>query len=104
MGRATHLSLILLSDGERARLSRVEVLAVEFLMHRRLAEIAKERRSADTSLLLAIKAAEFRAPLVAALGDQEVDALVARVAASEIGALALGRVAAVARSVDDAVA
>jgi hypothetical protein len=97
---AAHLSLILLRDGERARLSRHEVLAVEFLVHERLAEIARERTSSDASLLLVIKAADFMGPLIEELGDEEAKALVARVAASDIGAAAFERVAAVVRSVD----
>jgi hypothetical protein len=91
------LTAIVLRDDELASLTRHEVLALEHLMHERLSEIARTRRSGDSSLLLAIKAADYLAPLLDELGDDAVAELVAGVLVSDLGRAALDRAAAVAK-------
>jgi hypothetical protein len=90
------LTAIVLRDDELATLSRHEVLGLEHLLHERMSEIARTRRSGDSSLLLAIKAADYLAPLLEELGDDEVAELLAGLAASQLGQEAFRRVTAVA--------
>ncbi|HEU0129949.1 MAG TPA: hypothetical protein VFQ85_03030 [Mycobacteriales bacterium] len=90
------LTTVVLRDAERASLSRHELLALEHLLHERLSEIARTRRSGDSALLLAIKSADFLAPLLDELGDDAVVELLAATAASELGRTAFDRAVAVA--------
>lgn len=90
------LTPIVLRDDELASLSRHEVLALEHLLHERLSEVARTRRSGDSALLLAIKAADFLAPLLDELGDAQVAELLADLTASDLGRAAFERVAYVA--------
>ena len=90
------LTAIVLRDDELAALTRHEMLAMEHLLHERLSEIARDRRSGDSALLLAIKAADYLAPLFDELGDDEVGDLLEALAASEIGRRALDRASQVA--------
>ncbi|HEX8004680.1 MAG TPA: hypothetical protein VF519_18490 [Mycobacteriales bacterium] len=90
------LTAIVLRDTERATLSRHEVLALEHLLHERLSEVARDRRSGDSALLLAIKAADYLAPLLDELGDEATFALLATVSATELGRAAFDRATAVA--------
>lgn len=90
------LTAIVLRDDELSTLSRNETLALEHLLHERLSEIARDRRSGDSALLLAIKAADYLAPLLDALGDDGAYDLLAKVATSELGRAAFDRAKAVA--------
>lgn len=90
------LTALILRDAELATLSRHEVLALEHLLHERMSEIARNRRSGDSALLLAIRAADYLAPLLDELGDDEVAGLLAHLSASEIGRTAFARALAVA--------
>jgi hypothetical protein len=90
------LTAIVLRDDELARLSRPEVLALEFLLHERMSEVARARRSGDSALLLAIKAADYLAPLLDELGDERVGELLAAVMASPLAQVAFERANAVA--------
>jgi hypothetical protein len=90
------LTAIVLRDEELATLTRHEVLALEHLLHDRLSEVARTRKSGDSSLLLAIKAADYLAPLLDELGDAAAMDLVAEVGDSELGRLAFERATAVA--------
>ena len=90
------LTAIVLRDDELAELSRHEVLALEHLLHERLSEIARDRRSGDSALLLAIKAADYLAPLLDELGDDATFELLSAVAATDHGVAALERAGAVA--------
>lgn len=90
------LTALILRDTELATLSRHEVLGLEHLLHERMSEIARNRRSGDSALLLAIRAADYLAPLLDELGDDEVADLLARLTASEIGRTAFARALAVA--------
>ena len=65
------LAVLVLRDAELAALTRNEVLALEHLLHERMSEVARTRRSGDSSLLFAIKAAEYLAPLLDELGDDD---------------------------------
>jgi hypothetical protein len=90
------LTAIVLRDSELAQLSRHEVLALEHLLHERMSEIARTRRSGDSSLLLAIKAADYLSPLLDELGDEATAELLADVSVSDIGRTAYDRATAVA--------
>ena len=90
------LTAIVLRDQELATLSRTEVLALEHLLHERMSEVARTRRSGDSALLLAIKSADYLAPLLDELGDDETYDLLAEVAASDLGRVAFDRAAAIA--------
>ena len=90
------LTAIVLRDDELSTLSRNETLALEHLLHERLSEVARGRRSGDSALLLAIKAADYLAPLLDELGDDETYDLLAAVATSELGRAAFDRAKAVA--------
>lgn len=90
------LTAIVLRDDELAELSRNEVLALEYLLHERLSEVARDRRSGDSALLLAIKAADYLAPLLDELGDDATAALLDDVSVSEGGQAAFERARAVA--------
>jgi hypothetical protein len=90
------LTAIVLRDDELATLTRHEVLALEHLLHERMSEIARTRRSGDSALLLAIKAADYLAPLLDELGDDAVAELLADVAVSALGREAFDRAAQVA--------
>ena len=90
------LTAIVLRDTELAGLSRHEVLAMEHLIHERLSEVARLRRSGDSALLLAIKSADYLAPLFEELGDDETFDLLDRVRESDTWQTASDRVAAVA--------
>lgn len=94
------LTAIVLRDSELATLSRHEVLAMEHLLHERLSEVARGRRSGDSALLLAIKAADYLSPLLDELGDDDVETLLATLARSELGRTALDRATAVAALTD----
>lgn len=88
---------IMLRDSELAGLSRHEVLAIEHLLHERMSEIARTRKAGDSALLLAIRAADYLAPLLADLGDEATADLLAETARSETARVALDRAEAVAR-------
>ncbi|HWL37944.1 MAG TPA: hypothetical protein VNQ77_17290 [Frankiaceae bacterium] len=90
------LTAMILRDDELKTLSRHEVLALEHLLHERMSEIARTRRSGDSALLLAIKAADYLAPLLDEMGDEYVVDLLASVTASELGRTAFARALAVA--------
>lgn len=90
------LTAIVLRDAELATLSRHQVLALEHLLHEHLSEIARDRRSGDSALLLAIKAADYLAPLLDELGDETVSTMLAELAGSDLGRTAFGRATAVA--------
>lgn len=90
------LAALVLRDTELASLTRNEILALEHLLHERMSEVARTRRSHDTSLLFAIKAAEYLAPLLDELGDDGALDLLHQVAISPIGQTAFERVARVA--------
>lgn len=90
------LTAIVLRDAERATLSRHEVLALEHLLHERLSEVARFRRSGDSALLLAIKAADYLAPLLDELGDDETLELLADLRGRDVVRTALARTYAVA--------
>lgn len=94
------LTAIVLRDEERRALTRHEVLALEHLLHERMSEIARTRRSGDSALLLAIKAADYLAPLLDELGDDAVAALLSDLAVSELGRTAFQRATAVAALTD----
>lgn len=85
------LTAIVLRDREIAALSRTEVLALEYLLHERFSEIARTRKSGDSALLLAIRAADYLAPLLDDLGQDETTELLDAVAESDLGAAALSR-------------
>ena len=90
------LTHIVLRDEELATLSRTEVLAFEHLLHERMSEVARSRRSGDSALLLAIKAADYLAPLVDELGDDAAATLLTDLATSALAQIAFARAAAVA--------
>lgn len=90
------LTAIVLRDDELKTLSRHEVLALEHLLHERLSEVARARRSGDSALLLAIKSADYLSPLLDELGDDETFELVDRVRDSDVGRAANDRAMAVA--------
>ena len=90
------LTPIVLRDAEVAPLTRHQVLALEHLLHERMSEIARGRKSGDSSLLLAIKAADYLAPLLDELGDDEVATLLSDTIASDLCQAAFGRLTAVA--------
>ena len=90
------LAVLVLRDEEIAALTRNEVLALEHLLHERMSEVARTRRSGDSSLLFAIKAAEFLAPLLDELGDEAALDLLHEVAASTVGRTAFDRASVVA--------
>jgi hypothetical protein len=94
------LTAIVLRDTELATLSRQQVLGMEHLLHERLSEIARDRRSGDSALLLAIKAADYLAPLLDELGDASAHALLDDLAGSELGRTAFDRALAVAALTD----
>ena len=96
------LTAIVLRDDELAGLSRHEQLGLEFLLHDSLSEVARTRRSGDSALLLAIKAADYLAPLYDELGDDDATHLLSEVAESELGRAALARAARVAAITDAA--
>ncbi len=85
------LTAIVLRDDELSTLSRTEVLALEHLLHDTLSDVARTRRSGDSALLLAIKAADYLAPLLDELGDEGVATLLDEVAHSAVGRAALAR-------------
>lgn len=90
------LTAMILRDAELSTLSRHETLALEHLLHERLSEIARGRKSGDSALLLAIKAADYLAPLLDELGEDETVTLLGRVRQSPIGRTAVARAYAVA--------
>lgn len=90
------LTAIVLRDAELATLSRTELLAMEHLLHERLSEVARGRRSGDSALLLAIRAADYLAPLLDELGDDAAYDLLEAVAASPLGREAFDRATVVA--------
>jgi len=95
------LTAIVLRDDELSTLSRNQVLALEHLLHDTLSDVARTRRSGDSALLLAIKAADYLAPLIDELGDEGVEELLDEVAHSDLGRTALQRaneVAAITRN------
>lgn len=96
------LTAIVLRDTELATLSRPEVLALEHLLHERLSEVARRRRSGDSALLLAIRAADYLAPLLDEMGDEGVATLLADVTAKDVAKTAFARAYAVAALTEDA--
>jgi hypothetical protein len=90
------LTAIVLHDTERSALSPHQTLAMEHLLHERLSEVARTRRSGDSALLLAIRAADYLAPLLDEIGDDATTALLDEMRASELGRAAFDRAAAVA--------
>jgi hypothetical protein len=90
------LAVLVLRDAELAALTRNEVLALEHLLHERMSEVARTRKSGDSSLLFAIKAAEYLAPLLDELGDDDAMDLLREVAASPLGRTAFDRASVVA--------
>jgi hypothetical protein len=98
------LTAMILRDAELKTLDRNQTLALEHLLHERMSEIARTRRSGDSALLLAIKAADYLAPLLDELGDDEVVDLLAEMAASDIGRVAFARALAVAALTEDVAA
>lgn len=90
------LTPIVLRDTELATLSRHEATALEHLLHERLSEVARARRSGDSALLLAIRAADFLAPLLDELGDDATFALLDTLRESALWRTACDRVSAVA--------
>jgi len=90
------LTAIVLRDQELASLSRHEVLALEHLLHERMSEVARTRRSGDSALLLAIKSADYLAPLLDELGDEATYDLLDAVASSEAARAAFERASAIA--------
>lgn len=98
------LTAMILRDAELASLTRHEVLALEHLLHERMSEVARTRRSGDSALLLAIKAADYLAPLFDELGDDAVVELLADVRVSALGRTAMARANAVAALTETAAA
>lgn len=98
------LTPLILRDAELKTLTRHEQLALDHLLHERMSEIARSRKSGDSALLLAIKAADYLAPLLDEMGDDYVAELLARVAASDIGRTAFARALAVAALTEPAAA
>ena len=90
------LTAIVLRDAELATLTRRQVLALEHLLHERMSEVARGRRSGDSALLLAIRAADYLAPLLDEMGDDDVTALLDEVRESAVAKTAFARVYAVA--------
>jgi hypothetical protein len=90
------LAVLVLRDTELAALTRNEVLALEHLLHERMSEVARTRRSGDSSLLFAIKAAEYLAPLLDELGDDAAIDLLHAMAGSPLGRIAYDRLDVVA--------
>lgn len=90
------LTAIVLRDDELATLTRHEVLALEHLLHERLSEIARFRKSGDSALLLAIKAADYLAPLLDEMGDEDVTALLSEVRGKDVARTAFSRAYAIA--------
>lgn len=90
------MTAMILRDAELATLSRHEVLALEHLLRERMSEIARSRKSGDSALLLAIRAADYLAPLLDELTEDEITALLARVRESATGRTAFARTFAVA--------
>jgi hypothetical protein len=89
------LTTIVLRDDELATLSRTEVLGLEHLLHEHLSEAARTRKSGDSALLLAIKAADYLAPLLDELGDDATGDLLHDLAESDVGHAAFDRVSVV---------
>ena len=87
------LSLIALADADLSPLSAYERLAVEYLLRDELSELARERRTGDTALLLAISAAEVLHILHREMSSAEVDDLLDRVRHAAVGQLAIERAA-----------
>lgn len=90
------LTSLMLRDTELAALSRHEVLALEHLLHERLSEVARGRKAGDSALLLAIRAADYLAPLLDELTDADVATLLDTVRESVTGRRAFARAYAVA--------
>jgi hypothetical protein len=96
------LTAIVLRDSERALLNGHQVMALEHLLHERFSEVARARRSGDSALLLAIKAADYLAPLFEELGDDAAFALLDEVRGSALAQTAFDRVTAMAALTDRA--
>jgi hypothetical protein len=94
------LTAIVLRDEERRALNRHEVLGLEHLLHDRMSEVARTRRSGDSAILLAIKAADYLAPLLDELGDDATATLLSDLTVSELGRTAFDRATAVAALTD----
>ncbi|HVF04735.1 MAG TPA: hypothetical protein VNA20_07845 [Frankiaceae bacterium] len=98
------LTALILRDCEAATLSRTETLALEHLLHERLSEVACGRKSGDSALLLAIRAAEYLAPLLDELGEDGTTALLTAVRRSPVARTAFDRASAVAALTADVAA
>ena len=96
------MTRVVLRDAELALLSEDERLALEYAIRTALSETARERRAGDSALLLAVSAAEVLGVLLERVGDDDADALIDDVLASELGRTALRRASAVARLTDAA--
>ena len=90
------LTAIVLRDRELAGLTRHELVALEYLLHERFSEVARLRRSTDSALLLAIRAADYLAALLDDLGDDGTTDLLRTVADSRVARTAFERCAVVA--------
>ena len=98
------LTSLILRDPEVAPLSRHEKLALEHLLHERLSEVARGRKSADSALLLAIRAAGYLAPLLDELGEAGTAELLRAVRRSPVGQHAFVRAGALAAITDSSAA
>jgi hypothetical protein len=85
------LTRIMLRADQIIDLAPIEMLALEYVLHERLAELSRDTRSGDAALLLAIRAARYLEPVIEALGADTADALLDAVRRSEIGRTALER-------------
>ncbi len=85
------LTRLMLRADELADLSPAEILALEYVMHERLAELSRDHRSGDAALLLAIRAARYLEPLIAEMGEDGADILLGIVRDSAVGRRALDR-------------
>ncbi len=85
------LTRIMLRADEIAELSPIELLAFEYVLHDRLADLSRDRRSGDAALLLAIRAARYLEPIIADVGPATADALLDSVRRSDLGRAALDR-------------
>ena len=85
------LTRIMLRADEINDLAPAELLALEYLLHDRLAELSRDKRSGDAALLLAIRAARYLEPLIGELGEETTDALLESVRCSDLGRVALER-------------
>jgi hypothetical protein len=96
------LTAIVLRDTERAALSRLEVLGVEHLLYDYLSEIARDRKHGNSALLLAIKSADYLAPILEELGDEGAIELLDAIRESALGQTIVDRASQVAALTESA--